>query len=67
VKGFNSNFPPSQGGYDLGASMTKIGDALASGENVILDTTKMSANAIQELRAAVQAETGWSGRVLWWP
>ncbi|MDQ6671314.1 MAG: hypothetical protein M3069_11290 [Chloroflexota bacterium] len=67
VKGFNSNFPLRQGGYDLGDSMSKIRDALASGENVILDSAKLSAAAIQELRAAVEAQPGWAGRVVWWP
>jgi hypothetical protein len=45
----------------------KIADSLRDGENVMLDTSKMSPKAIQELRAAVDATEGWAGRVLWWP
>lgn len=67
VKGFNSNFPPNRGGYDLNSSMQKIADSLRDGENVMLDTSKMSPEAVQELRAAVDATEGWAGRVLWWP
>jgi hypothetical protein len=66
VKGFNSGFPPSQGGYDLATSMTKIGNELNQGENVILDTSKLTEAATSELETAIEA-AGWSGRVLWWP
>lgn len=38
VKNFNSNFPPSQGGYELTDSMTKINRELQLGENVIVST-----------------------------
>jgi hypothetical protein len=67
VKGFNSNFPPEKGGYSLSDSMTKIGKAVDSGENVMLDTSNMSPQAAQELKGAVDANPAWSGKVLWWP
>jgi hypothetical protein len=66
VKSFNSNFPPGKGGYDLATSMSKIEGELATGENVILNTTNLSAQAAAELRSAVEA-AGWAGRVLFWP
>jgi hypothetical protein len=67
VKRFNSNFPPNRGGYDLTSSLSKINEAVRTGENVILDTSNMSESAIQELRAAVEARPGLAGKVLWWP
>jgi hypothetical protein len=66
VKGFHSGFPPSQGGYDLDTSMTKIEAELNRGENVILDTSKLTEADSADLGAAVDAK-GWSERVLWWP
>lgn len=66
VKSFNSNFPPSQGGYELATSMLKIGAELLLGEHVILNTTNLSAEATAELQAAVDA-AGYGDRVLFWP
>jgi hypothetical protein len=67
VKAFNSRFPPGKGGYELGDSLTKIAKELRTGDNVILDTSNLSAAAINELKTAVEARTEWTGRVLWWP
>lgn len=67
VKGFNSNFPPNRGGYNLNSSMQKIHESIRDGENVIIDTSKMTPQAVQELRTAVEANDSWAGKVLWWP
>nr|WP_242982180.1 MULTISPECIES: hypothetical protein [unclassified Clostridium] len=42
VKTFNSDFPPKQGGFTLERSMNTIYESLGKGENVIIDTSKMS-------------------------
>jgi hypothetical protein len=67
IKGFNSNFPPRAGGYELNRSLDDIGDSLLVEENVIIDTRSMSDDAVRELRAAVEARPDWAGKVLWWP
>lgn len=67
VKGFNSSFPPNRGGYDLTSSMRKIRESIRDGENVIIDTSKMSQQAVQELRTEVETNDDWAGKVLWWP
>lgn len=64
VKGFNSQYPK---GYDLESATTKIATSLRDGENVILDTTKMSPADVSELRSAVEANPDWAGKILWWP
>jgi hypothetical protein len=66
VKSFRSNDPPRKGSYDFDASMSNIGDELAIGEDVIVNTTHMSPQAIQELKEGV-GRAGWADRVLWWP
>lgn len=66
VKGFNSNFPPRQGGFDLNRSMTQIQSELGKGENVIIDTQNMSAQHIADLQQAVQ-NAGIGNQVLWFP
>jgi Flp pilus assembly pilin Flp len=66
VKTFNSNFPPSKGGYTLDASMQQIGRELNRKENVILDTSNLSPAAITELTNAVNA-AGWADKVIFWP
>lgn len=64
VKGFNSAY---SNGYDLDSAMIKIDDSLASNENVILDTTKMSQADIDELRGAVEGRADWVDKIVWWP
>lgn len=49
VKSFNSNYPPSKGGYTLNDSMKKINKSLAENENVILDTTYLKKEHEEEL------------------
>lgn len=64
VKGFNSAY---SNGYDLDSAMIKIDDSIASNENVILDTTKMSQADIDELRGAVEGRADWVDKIVWWP
>jgi hypothetical protein len=66
VKGFNSNFPPKKGGFDLTRDANKIDASLAQGENVMLDTSKMSPQNIQALQTE-GARRGWGERVKSWP
>lgn len=51
VKGFNSQYAPK--GYNTPAAVQKIGAEVAAGENVIVDTAKMSATHVTELRNAL--------------
>jgi hypothetical protein len=67
VKGFNSNYPPNQGGYTLRDSLNKIRESLSTGENVMLDTSQMRTPHIDQLRAAVESTPEWAGKILWWP
>jgi hypothetical protein len=66
VKGFNSNFPKNKGGFDLARDAAKIDAELAKGQNVMLDTTNMSAADAAALRAEA-ASRGWGSRVRWHP
>lgn len=66
VKGFNSNFPPKKGGFDLVRDADKLDASLAQGENVMLDTSQMSGQDIQALKAE-GANRNWGDRVKWWP
>jgi len=66
VKGFNSNFTPKKGGFDLIRDAGKVDKSLALGENVMLDTSKMSPTDVQALRAE-GTQRGWGNRVKWWP
>lgn len=66
IKGPNSSFPPKKGGFKLEKDLAKIGDELDRGENVIVDTSKMSNKDLNALQAGVE-EKGWSDRVVWWP
>jgi RsiW-degrading membrane proteinase PrsW (M82 family) len=67
VKSFNSNFPPNQGGFTLQSSLDKIAESLRDGENVILRTQNLSGPDLAQLKAAVQVNPDWVGKVLWWP
>ncbi|WP_341281078.1 hypothetical protein [Paenibacillus sp. FSL H8-0537] len=66
VKGFNSNYPPKKGGFRLDRAMADIEDELRKGENVILDTTKLSQDHIEQLRNAISMME-WKGKIRWWP
>ncbi len=66
VKTFNSNFPPKQGGFTPQSAINSMGKDIALGENIIVDTSNMSAQAIADLKAAVNAQ-GWTNKVIWWP
>ncbi|WP_429842743.1 hypothetical protein [Brevibacillus sp. FIR094] len=66
VKGFNSNYPPKKGGFRLDKAMADIEDELSKGENVILDTTKLSQDHIEQLTNAISTME-WKGKIRWWP
>lgn len=64
VKGWYSKFAPK--GYTLEKAIADIEESLSKGENVIIDTSKMFPEHIDEVRAAVK-ELGLSDKLLWWP
>jgi len=66
IKGFNSSRPPTQGGFDLVRDMQKITDSISQGENVIVDTSKMSPADIAALQAEV-ARRGLASQVVFHP
>lgn len=66
AKTVNSGFVAHQDGYDLATSMTKIGLELLLGANVIFVTENLSAEAVSELKTAVDS-AGLGSRVLFWP
>jgi RsiW-degrading membrane proteinase PrsW (M82 family) len=66
VKSFNSNFPVRKGGFEIVRATSAVAKELTAGENVIVNTTNMSSQAVADLQAVV-AENGWVGRVIFWP
>lgn len=66
VKGFNSAFPPRKGGFSLERDVGKIEAEIAKGENVILDSTKLSPEHLQQLKEAIEAR-GLVDKILWYP
>ncbi|MGN7356673.1 PrsW family intramembrane metalloprotease [Paenibacillus sp. SAF-054] len=64
VKGWHSKYAPK--GYSLEKAISDIEESLSKGENVIIDSTKMFPEHIQEVREAVQ-KLGLSDKILWWP
>jgi len=66
VKGFNSNFPPNKGGFDPMVDAGKVDTSLTQGENVMIDTSKMSPSDVAALRQQ-GASRGWGDKVKWWP
>jgi hypothetical protein len=64
VKRFNSNVPPKKGGYELKDALKKIQKELDAGEKVIIDTSDMKPEHVDELRAAVTKQ-GWDAKVVW--
>ena len=65
IKGFHSGFPPAKGGFDLDDAVTSVKLELDIGENVIVDTAKMSHEHISQLKVALN-DLGVADRVLWW-
>jgi hypothetical protein len=66
VKGFNSYFPSHNGGFDLMRDAGKVDNALAGGEYVMLDTTRLYPNHLRDLENE-GSRRGWGQRVKWWP
>ena len=66
VKGCNSGFRPSKGGFDLRTDAGKVDTSLRGGENVVLDTSKMAPGDLAALKAEGVA-LGWGNRVVYWP
>ncbi|NWL88041.1 PrsW family intramembrane metalloprotease [Paenibacillus sp. 79R4] len=64
VKGWHSKYAPK--GYSLDKAISDIEKSLSTGENVIIDTTKMYPEHIEEVRVQLQ-RLGLSDKVLWWP
>ena len=60
VKGFNSQYAPT--GYNTPEALQKIQGEIAKGENVIVDTGKMSAQHVADLKRALEG-AGLSGKV----
>lgn len=66
VKAFRSDFPPRKGGFKLERDLEKIKAELAKGENVIIDTQKLSPQHVAELKKAL-VDAGVQDRILWYP
>jgi len=66
VKGFNSYYRPSEGGFKLQVDVKKVDKSLNEGENVMLDTSKMTPSDIAALKAE-GAVRGWGDKVVYWP
>lgn len=64
VKGWYSKFAPK--GYTLEKAIADIEESLSKGENVIIDTSKMFPEHVDEVRKAVK-ELGLGDKLLWWP
>ena len=66
MKGFNSYYRPSKGGFSLQRDADKVDASLREGENVMLDTSTMTPNDIAALKAEGAAR-GWGDKVVYWP
>jgi hypothetical protein len=66
VKGFNSQFPPEKGGFDVATDLARVQGEVQSGENVIVDTTKMTPADVTSLQSAVDS-AGLGKNVVWYP
>ncbi len=66
IKGFNSNYPPRKGGFNLERDIGKIEAEINKGENVILDTTQLNQIHLQQLKTVIEAK-GWSSQIRWYP
>jgi len=67
VKGFVSETPGARGAFDLETAVEKITSEVARGNNVILDTSRLSPGHLSELRGAVEGVAEWSGKIVWFP
>lgn len=68
VKGFNSDFPPRMGGFEVNTAMGQIQRELGNQENVIIDTQKMTEAHIRQLQQAILNDpTIDPSRILWYP
>jgi WXG100 family type VII secretion target len=68
IKGFNSNFPPRQGGFEVNAAMRQVKKELGNNENVIIDTEKMTPQHIQDLKNAIANDpTIDPSKIKWYP
>jgi hypothetical protein len=68
VKGPNSNVPPAQGGFELATDVAKIDKSLALGENVMVDTGKMTPADVAALKAeGAKPGHNWGDRVKFHP
>jgi hypothetical protein len=66
VKSPTSRFPPEKGGFSVATDVPKIQMELRLGENVIIDTTDLSAEHVAALKKELDA-LGLGARVIWWP
>ena len=66
VKGFDSGHSPAQGGFDLATDAGAVDKSLTLGEDVMLDTGKMSPADIASMKAE-GIKRGWGDRVKFFP
>jgi hypothetical protein len=67
VKSFHSEFPQAKGGFDLGKAMNTIRASVRGDEDVILNTSHLSADDLRALTDAIGRQPGLGGHVLFWP
>ena len=65
IKGPNS-YVRGNGAFDRNATVEAILDEVAKGENVIIDTSKMKPENVDEVRQEI-SRLGLSANVRWWP
>ena len=66
VKGFNSYFKPSKGGFNLQVDADKVDKSLEEDEKVMLDTSTMTPSDLAALKAE-GATRSWGNKVVYWP
>ena len=66
VKAFQSNPPGPRGAFELHTALQEIQSEFVAKENVILDTTGLTPEHLEQLRQAIHAR-GWGGRIRWYP
>ena len=66
VKGFRSDFPVSQGGFEIDRATNNVEKELRSGHNVIIDTGNLSEDDLGALQTEIERR-GFSERVVYWP
>jgi hypothetical protein len=67
VKAFRSEVPGRRGAFKLTDAVAKIRQELRLGENVILDTRRLTGGDASALKQAVEQLGEAGGRVLFWP